>query len=171
MNDKTKLTRMPLPLFAITGLLVFLPTAYGAHHEKPMPQTEKSLLLQTDRDFSKKSVESGAAEAFKIFLTEDALELPAGSHPVFGRNSIYQGMKPGQESYVLEWEPQDGEVAQSGDLGYTWGFYTVTSKTDNGETVKSHGKYLNVWKKQADGSWKVAVDMGNKSPAPETKEE
>lgn len=37
------------------------------------------------------------------------------------------------------------------------------------DTVKSvsHGKYLNIWEKDADGNWKVAVDMGNSSPAPE----
>ncbi len=69
----------------------------------------------------------------------------------------------------MAWEPQKGEVAQSGDLGYTWGKYTVETKDKDGKPVKSHGKYLNVWKKQANGSWKVVVDIGNKSPSPDTK--
>ncbi len=31
----------------------------------------------------------------------------------------------------------------------------------------NYGKYVTIWKKQADGTWKFVVDVGNKSPAPE----
>lgn len=160
-----------LTLITLVAGLTVLFCVTGCRVEKPNLAEERAILLQTDRDFSQKSVEAGAAEAFRIYLAEEALELGAGSHPVHGRNAIYEGMKPGQEQYVLAWEPQDGEAAKSSDLGYTWGKYTVTSKPETGEPVKSHGKYLNVWKKQADGSWKVLVDMGNKSPAPEMEVE
>lgn len=160
-----------LALIALVGSISVLFCVTGCQVEKRNLEEDRAVLLQTDREFSQKSVEAGAAEAFRIYLSEEALELPAGSNPVFGRSAIYEGMKPGQEQYVLAWEPQDGEAAKSSDLGYTWGKYTVTSKPETGEPVKSHGKYLNVWKKQADGSWKVLVDMGNKSPAPEMEVE
>ncbi len=158
---------MPAVIIAVCLLLLNMSCS---HTEEMDSATEKAVLLQTDRDFSRKSMEEGAAEAFRAYLAEDALELPAGSNPVFGRDSIYERMKPDQDKYVLAWEPQDGKAAHSGDLGYTWGKYTITTKGKDGEPVKSHGKYLNVWKKQADGSWKVLVDMGNKSPSPETGE-
>jgi ketosteroid isomerase-like protein len=127
---------------------------------------EKAKLLQTDREFAQKSIEAGAAEAFKMFLLENALQLPAGTNPRFGRENIYQTMKAAGEGYTLAWEPQNGEVAASGEFGYTWGNFTL-SWEDSGGTKQAHyGKYLNVWKKQ-DGQWKVLVDMGNSSPAPE----
>jgi ketosteroid isomerase-like protein len=47
------------------------------------------------------------------------------------------------------------EVANSGDLGYATGFYTI----DNPPIDK--GKYLEVWKKQPDGSWKAIADIFN----------
>lgn len=47
------------------------------------------------------------------------------------------------------------EVANSGDLGYATGFYTI----DNPPIDK--GKYLEVWKKQPDGSWKAIADTFN----------
>ena len=49
-------------------------------------------------------------------------------------------------------------------MGYTWGEYTLMFKAETGDTVKNYGKYLDIWKKMDDGSWKVSLDMGNKSP-------
>ena len=91
----------------------------------------------------------------------------AGRYPVHGQDSIYDIMKPGQEGYVLEWTPRAADVARSGDMGWTWGEYTVTAKDGTGAQPASWGKYVNVWKKNADGEWKVVADIGNESPPPE----
>ena len=128
---------------------------------------EGELLLQTDKEFALYSVENGAAEAFNKYLADDALELPAGKNPVVGRSNIYDSMKEHQDSYTLDWSPQYAVVSNSGELGYTWGKYTLSYSDESGEEHKSYGKYLNIWEKQNDGSWKVAVDMGNASPKPE----
>jgi ketosteroid isomerase-like protein len=53
-------------------------------------------------------------------------------------------------------------------MGYTWGTYLVMKKDEEDGEPHSYGKYMNIWKKQPDGSWKAAVDMGNKSPLPQT---
>jgi len=141
---------------AIIVLFVFWGCGTAIDIEK-----EQENLIQTDRAFSQVSIEKGAAEAFNMYLTEDAIQLPTRSNPIVGRDTIYVNMSKNSGSYMLAWEPQYAEVAKSGDLGYTWGFYTMTYTDENGETKKSPGKYLNIWKKQPDGSWKVAVDMGN----------
>ena len=130
-------------------------------------EAEKEKLLQTDIDFALFSVNHGAGEAFKQYLTEDALQLPAGKNPVQGLKNIYNMMKKNQRNYTLDWSPKYAEVAKSGELGYTWGTYSLAFKDENGEEQKSYGKYLNIWKKQTDGNWKVAVDIGNDSPDPD----
>ncbi|MCD6163126.1 MAG: nuclear transport factor 2 family protein [candidate division Zixibacteria bacterium] len=122
---------------------------------------EKEALLQADRDFSKLSEEIGALKAFSQYLTEDAVQLPTRSYPIVGREAIYKSMDVPGSNYVMKWEPQSAEAAKSGDFGYTWGFYTVIQPDSTGEERTSYGKYFNVWKKQEDGSWKVAVGMGN----------
>lgn len=126
---------------------------------------ETARLLQTDREFSRYSQESNPAEAFNRYLDEQALQLPHRSEPILGRDAIYNGMVGGD--YLMSWEPVTGLVAESGDLGYTWGRYEMRIADANGDTVSHHGKYLNVWRRQQDGSWKVLVDMGNSNPAPE----
>jgi ketosteroid isomerase-like protein len=77
-------------------------------------------------------------------------------------------MKPAQESYTLDWQPQHVTVSAAGDLGYTWGSYTVMPKSGPGDI--SHGKYLNVWQKEENGQWRVLVDMGNDNPEPTDKQ-
>ena len=61
----------------------------------------------------------------------------------------------------ITWHPDKVGVARSGDLGYSVGTYEETSKDSSGKTVSDKGKYLTVWKKQPDGSWKSLFDMSN----------
>jgi ketosteroid isomerase-like protein len=63
--------------------------------------------------------------------------------------------------FKLEWYPKQIAVAHSGELGYTTGTYTWTFKDASGKPASDKGKYLTVWKKQQDGSWKVLLDMFN----------
>jgi len=134
---------------------------------QPAPDTAKELesLLATDREFAAASVARGAAEAFREYLLEGALQLPAGSMPIEGRENIYRKMKTGLDGIILNWEPRDGLVAASGELGYTWGMYTVEARLvegrDGGRSGIRTGKYLNVWKKDDRGRWRVLVDTGN----------
>ena len=152
-----------LSILAATGLFITLLSSC----QQPVDlAAERKALLRVDRDFAAASAEFGAAEAFNRYLADDAIQMPAGGNPVLGRLAIYEGMKEGDETYALAWEPQDGAVSASADLGWTWGKFTMSWKDDEGNLKQSYGKYLNIWKK-VDGQWKVAVDIGNKSPAPE----
>jgi ketosteroid isomerase-like protein len=56
---------------------------------------------------------------------------------------------------------QGDKVEVSGDLAYTQGTYSMTTTDQKGNPATDKGKYLTVWKKQADGSWKVIEDMSN----------
>lgn len=52
-------------------------------------------------------------------------------------------------------EPLKAEAGASGDLGYTWGAFTLTSAA--GEASK--GYYVRAWTRAADGRWQLAVDV------------
>jgi len=59
--------------------------------------------------------------------------------------------------YELKWQAAKVEVSAGGDLAYSFGPWEATVVRD-GQPRKSKGAYLAVWKKQADGSWKVLID-------------
>ena len=63
--------------------------------------------------------------------------------------------------YKIAWRPNKAGVARSGELGYTSGTYKLRFKDASGNAIADKGKYLMVWKKQADGAWKVLFDISN----------
>jgi len=122
-------------------------------------EKERERLLQTDKNFSSASEISGVAEAYKLFLAKDATKFIPGKI-LQGLDSIYLSMKKSKLHYNLKWIPVKCEVSASGDLGYTWGNYLMTYK-QNDSIIQLSGKYVNVWKKQTDGKWKVIIDIGS----------
>lgn len=128
-------------------------------------EQERKSLLETDRKFAQASIDSGATAAFHAFLADSAIMFPAGANPIAGRESIREAMaaSPGG---LLTWEPQHAEVAAAADLGWTWGTYKSQLADKNDQKQIRYGKYVNIWQKQPDGTWRVSVDIGNASPPP-----
>ena len=150
--------------FVLLSMFAFITIGKTGPTTPPVRESPTAeRLLQVDKDFAKASEAKGAAEAFALFLAEDAMQLPGGAHPLFGRKAIVENMGSG---YLLKWEPKKAEVAKSGELGWTWGTYELHTKDADGKPTVRYGKYVNVWRKQKDGRWKVIVDLGNPSPPP-----
>jgi ketosteroid isomerase-like protein len=125
---------------------------------------EARRLLQTDRTFAAASLEQGTAAAFFANMTEDAVQLPANAAPVQGRKRIRDRLD-NLGAQVLDWTPQQAEVSRALDLGWTWGEWRLYRSAASKEVI-ARGKYLNVWKRGADGAWKLAADIGNQAEDP-----
>ena len=99
-------------------------------------------------------------QAFTAFYAEDAVVLPPGGQMASGKEAItkmWQQMVA-QPGFDLTFAPAKVEVARSGDLAYEFGDYAITVNDKRGKPQTSKGKYVVVWAKQADGTWKVMVD-------------
>ena len=90
------------------------------------------------------------------FYTEDALILLAAREPLQGHEEIKAGMKAYAGAKLTRLDPI--AVSASGDLGYYAARYEFVPPSDSGSPKKETGKSLVVLRRQADGSWKVAVD-------------
>jgi ketosteroid isomerase-like protein len=126
-------------------------------------------LKQIEGEFMKAALERGSA-GYMSYYAEEAVELPDGAPAIVGKANIAKGMGfLDDKNNRLTWSAVGADIASSGDLGYAWGNYEFTSKDKDkdkdGNQHVERGKYTTVWKKQADGSWKIALDMGNKSEA------
>ena len=151
--------------FTTLFVLVLLPALLAM----PVSAEKKSVkgsevLMQLESEFAQAVAEHGRA-AFVTYFADDGVELEDGGG-ISTRGDIRK-QPAWPEGTSLTWTPVKADMAASGDLGYTYGNYVFKSKNKEGKVVSSYGKYMSVWKKQKDGSWKVAVDMGNSSPTPQ----
>ncbi|MFQ5927047.1 MAG: YybH family protein [Terriglobia bacterium] len=133
---------------------------------QPQPPDTRAADEQAIREAdSKWSKATGAKdiEGFLSFLADDASLLPPNAPIATGKEAIREwgsGMmtNPG---FAVSWQPTQVEVSRAGDLGYTLGTYELTLNDAEGNPVTERGKYVTVWKKQGDGSWKVVADIFN----------
>jgi ketosteroid isomerase-like protein len=64
------------------------------------------------------------------------------------------------------WQPVTAVASRSGDLAYSAGTYELSWNDPSGNRVTERGKYLEVWRRQADGSWKMIVESFNSDAPP-----
>ncbi len=129
-------------------------------------QKLKQQIIDTDRNFSKMASEKGVSEAFIYYADEKVIKPNAGQQPVVGKFALLEWYKKNPTvGYTLKWEPLKAEV--SGQLGYTFGGYTLVTKTADGKRDTTHyGNYVSIWKQKKDGTWRYVFDTGNPTPGP-----
>lgn len=120
-----------------------------------------AALLKIEGEFMKAAAAHGS-QGYLSYYADDAVEVPNGEAFLQGKENIAKTMSfLDNQDNRLTWSPVGAGIAASGDLGYTYGTYEFHSKDKDGKAIVDHGKYTTIWKKQKDGSWKVALDMGN----------
>lgn len=120
----------------------------------------KSLLLDLEARFAKATAEGGG-KAFATWFADDGVSLANGQVPVRGREAIAKQATWLAKDYQLTWIPTDAMMGPTGDMGYTWGHYEGRSHDRDGNAKVTSGRYLTIWRKEQDGSWKVVVDTSN----------
>lgn len=92
--------------------------------------------------------------------TDDAVLLPAKAPAAVGKDSIRKVWQGFLAAPVLQLTATTTgiDVARSGDLAVTRGTYKVVTTDNKGKPTTETGQFVIVWKKQADGSWKVVAD-------------
>jgi ketosteroid isomerase-like protein len=126
------------------------------------------VLLELEGRFSQ-AVAEGGGKAFGSWFAEDGVTLNNGKPAILGRTAIAAQAQWDPKTYQLTWTPQGAQMGPSNDMGFTWGHYEGRSKDKNGEPVVIAGRYFTIWKKLANGTWKVALDASAEGP-PATKE-
>lgn len=120
---------------------------------------DETALRKLDDEWSKAA---GSRDVDKTvsYYSDDAVVMPPNIPTLTGKEPIRTLWKSmlGSPDFSGGWKATKVEVARSGDLAYVSGTYEFNEK-DDGKPITDKGKYLEVWKKQADGSWKCVADM------------
>jgi len=151
------LTPRVVALLSVVVLLSLLPACKSAGDTRA---ADEATLRNLDAEWSKAA---GAKDLEKTVscYTDDKLILPPNIPSIQGKQgarTMWGGMfsVPG---FGGGWKATRVEV--SGDLGWVTGTYELSETDASGKPMVDRGKYLEVWRRQADGSWKCVADMFN----------
>lgn len=131
----------------------------------PPPNSALEELFAAERSFARASTEYGVRAAFLEYFAQGGVDFRPGPGPM--RERLLSRPAPADPmAFVLDWSPQAGAVALSGDLGFTTGPYSLRNQRD-ASVPASYGYFFSIWKRE-NRVWRVAVDAGVSTPgAPE----
>lgn len=130
----------------------------GKKPEKPNTAAMSAALMDADRAFSKVSEIRGLKFAYIQYIDSSGILLRPNTVPLIEGNAMDFISRSDDASFTMTWEPKKGFVASSGEMGYTYGIYSL--KRNDADSVM-YGTYVTIWKKQPDGKWKFVLHSGN----------
>lgn len=142
-------------------LLGFLTLFSCSQPANPDPSTMAKEIESADKAMSQLAGEIGFNNAVLQYADSSIVKLSEGKPPIQGISAFSDSYDHEKDIKTISWTPSYAEVAKSGELGYTWGTWTL-----NDPDTVLYGKYFTVWKKNAENKWKVVLDGGNGTNPP-----
>jgi uncharacterized protein (TIGR02246 family) len=170
MLNRSEKQSGPKLAFCVSLTLILLAAACGPATPPDNRAADVTALRDLDAQWAKTTA-TNDVDAIVAYYSDDASLLPPDAPIVTGKQAIRAAwaamLAPGVS---LSWTADKVEAARSSDLAYMTGNYTMSTKQSLSKApVTEQGKYVEVWKKQADGKWKVVADIFNSdapTPAP-----
>jgi len=153
------MNRMQLPNLEVLGI-AFVATLVACTSAVDLDR-EREALMDADRAFAEATAARGA-DGWASVWASDGMQFSDGREPTRGPAAIRELMAPvfADSGSYIKWEPIFADVGSGGDLGYTHGTSEGRIITEAGDTVAFQGRYVTIWKKNADGVWRAVVDIG-----------
>ncbi len=156
---------MQLRRCSLWSVACLLSISLSGRAAEPDPLEAARAMVDAERKFYQTGQEKGTRAAFLAFLADDGIVFRPG--PLNGKE--VWGKRP-ETGFDLIWEPTFAAMSRSADFGYDTGPAKWRANKKE-EKFAGHGQFISIWKKQKDGSWKVALDLGIENPEPTGKTE
>jgi uncharacterized protein (TIGR02246 family) len=150
-------------VFAVSCLLSLFCLSGCSRENQVMRSTQQDIASITAVSKARADAfNQGNAARIAVHFTEDAL-LMAPDKPIQrGKAAVQSYYQHIFDEYETRLKSDYEEVKVSGDLAYGRGFAEVVlTPKRGGQTLKSTAKYINILKRQADGTWKTTHDIWN----------
>ncbi|HZD48156.1 MAG TPA: SgcJ/EcaC family oxidoreductase [Silvibacterium sp.] len=154
---------------SVCALLLFLSLA--ACKDKAPDRTADAQAIRDNEAAWVKDWQAKDADKITSHYAPDAVLLVTNMPIMKGSDAIKSGIGTMLKDphLSLTFSPTLVVVAKGDDIAYTQGVYTMTySEPKTGMTLIEKGKYVTVYKKQDDGTWKAVEDIDN-ADAPATQ--
>ncbi|NHJ38395.1 YybH family protein [Candidatus Hodarchaeum mangrovi] len=107
------------------------------------------------------SVKKGDLDRWIKLWIDDGIQMPPNAPLNIGKEKISAFFKSMKEISPSDMVINSEEVREAGDWGFSRGNYWLETAPKEGEITKLEGKFLTIFEKQDDGSWKIARDIFN----------
>ena len=164
--------RVVAPLCAVVALLAAACAPKGETSVKDSaataapPVVDAAAVRQAIDQATAKYVDAvtrGDSIGIVATYADDAVFMSSGEPAHRGRGEIGATVAKFVQSgtKVSDYKQNTASVDVAGDYAIETGSYEITMTPKGGKLIHDKGKYLTVWKKQADGSWKIYRDINN----------
>jgi len=158
-----RLLKSAICLFSFLLFFALFGCAQQTQQPTAPPDTravDEAAIRNVDAAWLKAVASKDAAQATSFYADNASLFAP-GAPLATGKDAIQKAWTemmsvPG---FSLTFTPSSVTVSKGGDLAYELGDYELTMKDKKGKPQTSRGKYVVVWGKQADGTWKALADV------------
>ena len=133
----------------------------------PLSTSDSAGIAAADSAFQA-GANAGNAAAVAAVYASDASLLPPNLPMQRGRTAIRAFWAGLLDAYTVTFEVAPDMIEGRGDLAYNMGHYRFTAvpKEKNAPGIADEGKFVEILKRQPDGSWKYVVDIYNSNLAP-----
>ena len=145
---------------SLLGIVVPLISIWACQAPESGPLSDEDIsAIESASDEWAQAIGAADAAAATATLTQDAVLMPSNGPSIQGTTAIQAFLEKYTET---DFSVMREEIDGRGDLAYERADYAITLPAEEEETpTLFHGKYLTIWKKQADGSWLIAVNIWN----------
>jgi ketosteroid isomerase-like protein len=139
------------------ALIKAISDAAGGRDEEELFQSGVAEIIAADRAFSQASVSDGAPSAMVAFAADGGRLFVTGQPAAVGQTGIAAALATWEAGSVLQWTPAGADIAARGDMGFSWGSWTLTKP----DAAPLSGSYLSVWRRDGLGKWRYLAHMSN----------
>ena len=142
------------------------PSAPQAAGSKPTVEADLAAIAEFNQRYLQ-AINDEDIATLSSLTTDDHIMIASGRPPLVGKaaNDAANARVFKQFDIVETWTPVETVVA--GDWAYQRGTFTVaaTPRT-GGDTTRTSGNFLRIYRRQPDGAWRMIRDMFNSEQAP-----
>ena len=139
------------PIFLILMIACQTPESTGLSEEDIT-----AVMIATEQYGA--SIIEGDFEKMKTLMDGKMTLMPPNSPSAEGIEASVQVMQNGPS---IQGSINPDHIEGAGNLAYVRGTFDITLLINDSTEISDQGKYIEVWKKQTDGSWKIVVDIYN----------
>ena len=148
----------PIAVFCLVILLACQPQQSSSE----LSETEISAVMEATTQYGS-SIIDGDFDMIRSLMDAEVLLMPPNEQ---AREGIEAAMQFMEEGPSIEGSISPEQVKGSGNQAYVRGSYNLTFTMNDTTQVADNGKYIEIWEKQEDGSWKITFDIWNSSVTP-----